>query len=92
MEKRFVYADNAATTQVSPRVLEAMLPFYKEEYGNPSSVYSIGRQAKEALDKARKQVADALGAQPGEIYFTGCGSESDNWALKGQKPHHHHGV
>ena len=83
MEKRFVYADNAATTQVSPRVLEAMLPFYKEEYGNPSSVYSIGRQAKEALDKARKQVADALGAQPGEIYFTGCGSESDNWALKG---------
>ena len=48
-----------------------MLPFYKEEYGNPSSVYSIGRQAKEALDKARKQVADALGAQPGEIYFTG---------------------
>ena len=83
MEKRFVYADNAATTQVSPRVLEAMLPFYKEEYGNPSSVYSIGRQAKEALDKARRQVADALGAQPGEIYFTGCGSESDNWALKG---------
>lgn len=83
MEKRFVYADNSATTPVSPLVLEAMLPYFKEEYGNPSSIYSIGRDAKKAIEKAREQVAKALNADPSEIYFTSCGTESDNWALKG---------
>ena len=80
---RFVYADNAATTAVSKPVLDAMLPYFSEKYGNPSSIYSIGRDAHEALDEARKKVADALGAQPQEIFFTGCGSESDNWAIRG---------
>lgn len=80
---RFVYADNAATTAVSKEVLDAMLPYYSEKYGNPSSIYSIGRDAHEAVDKARKQVADALGAQSEEIFFTSCGSEADNWAIKG---------
>lgn len=83
MEKRFVYADNAATTQVTPRVLEAMTPWLMENYGNPSSIYSIGRTSRAAVEKARKQVAAALSAEPGEIYFTACGTEADNWALKG---------
>ena len=81
--ERFVYADNAATTAVSPEVLEAMLPFYREVYGNPSSLYSIGQKAKSALEDARARVAKCLGAAANEIYFTGCGSESDNWAIKG---------
>ncbi len=81
--KRFVYADNAATTPVSPAVLEAMLPCYKENYGNPSSLYGVGQAAKKTVDAARKAVADALGAFPEEIYFTSGGSESDNWAIKG---------
>jgi len=81
--KRFVYADNAATTPVSEQVLEALLPYYKSGYGNPSSVYSIAREAKTAIDDARKKVAAALNADPTEIYFTSCGSEADNWALKG---------
>ena len=80
---RFVYADNAATTAVSPQVLEAMLPFYKEVYGNPSSLYSLGQEAKAPLEEARETVARCLGAQAREIYFTSCGTESDNWALKG---------
>lgn len=83
MTKRFVYADNAATTQVSDEVLEAMLPWLKEGYGNPSSIYEKGRQAGHAIEDARKKMAEALGALPQEIYFTGCGSEADNWALKG---------
>lgn len=83
MTKRFVYADNAATTQVSDEVLEAMLPWLKEGYGNPSSIYEKGRQAGHAIEDARAKAAAALGALPQEIYFTGCGSESDNWALKG---------
>lgn len=83
MTKRFVYADNAATTQVSDEVLEAMLPWLKEGYGNPSSIYEKGRQAGHAIEDARKKMAAALGALPQEIYFTGCGSEADNWALKG---------
>lgn len=78
-----VYADNAATTAVSPQVLEAMLPFYKEVYGNPSSLYSLGQEAKAPLEEARETVARCLGAQAREIYFTSCGTESDNWALKG---------
>ena len=78
--KRFVYADNAATTQISPQVLEAMMPWLTEGYGNPSSIYELGRSAGFAIEDARKKAAAALGAQPNEIYFTGCGSESDNWA------------
>ncbi len=81
--KRKVYADNAATTAVSEEVLEAMLPFYKEVYGNPSSLYELGQQAKAPLEQARADVAACLGAKPNEIYFTSCGSESDNWAIKG---------
>lgn len=80
---RKVYADNAATTAVAPQVLEAMLPFYKEVYGNPSSLYSLGQEAKKPLEEAREAVARCLGAQPQEIYFTSCGTESDNWAIKG---------
>lgn len=83
MEKRFVYADNAATTPVTPAVLEAMTPWLMENYGNPSSIYSIGRAARTAVEKARRQVAASLNAEPGEIYFTSCGTEADNWALKG---------
>lgn len=80
---RKVYADNAATTAVSPQVLEAMLPFYKEVYGNPSSLYALGQEAKRPLEEARATVARCLGAEPREIYFTSCGTESDNWAIKG---------
>ncbi len=81
--KRIVYADNAATTPVSPKVLDAMLPFFKENFGNPSSLYSIGAAAKKPLEEARDRVAACLGAEPTEIYFTSGGSESDNWAIKG---------
>ncbi len=83
MEKRFVYADNSATTAVSKPVLDAMLPYLTEHYGNPSSVYSKGREAKAALDTAREKVAKALNAKVNEIFFTSCGTESDNWAIKG---------
>ena len=78
-----VYMDNAATTRVTEPVFEAMRPYLCEIYGNPSSVHAFGREALMALDKARSQVAKALGAQPAEIYFTGCGTESDNWAIRG---------
>lgn len=80
---KFVYADNAATTPVTQNVLNAMLPYFTEHYGNASSVYSVGRDAKTALETARKTVASCLGAEPNEIYFTSGGSESDNWAIKG---------
>lgn len=80
---KLVYADNAATTRVSEEVLSAMLPYLRESYGNPSSLYSVGREAREAVEQARAQVAAALGAaRPNEIYFTSCGTESDNWALR----------
>ena len=79
MEKRIIYADNAATTQVSKPVLEAMLPY---QYGNPSSIYALGRHAQRDIELARQQVAEALGCEPGEIFFTGCGTESDNWAIR----------
>ena len=78
-----IYMDNAATTAVSPEVLQAMLPYFCDIYGNPSSIHSTGRDARRAVDAARKQVAAAIGAQPSEIYFTAGGSESDNWAIKG---------
>lgn len=81
--KTIIYADNAATTAVSPAVLEAMLPYYTECYGNPSSLYALGTAAKKPLEEARAKVAKCLGAEPNEIYFTSCGSESDNWAIKG---------
>ncbi len=80
---RFVYADNAATTSVSPEVLSAMLPYFGSEYGNPSSLYSLGRKSAEAIAEARGKIASLLGAKPNEIFFTSCGSESDNWAIKG---------
>ena len=80
--KKFVYADNAATTKISDNVYDAMLPYLKEYYGNPSSIYSIGRDAKKAIELARQKVAKGFGAQPTEIYFTGCGTESDNWAIR----------
>lgn len=81
--KRLIYADNAATTPVSKSVLDAMLPYYTEYYGNPSSIYSVGRDAKRALENARETVAQCLGAEPSEIFFTSGGSEADNWAIKG---------
>lgn len=80
---RFVYADNAATTPVSKKVVDAMLPYMTEHYGNPSSLYSIGQTAHGAIKKAREQVAAALGADANEIFFTSGGSEADNWAIKG---------
>ena len=82
MDKRFIYADNAATTKVSQRALAAALPYFTEQYGNASSIYSLGMNAAKAVLKARNQVANALGAKPGEIYFTSGGSEADNWAIK----------
>lgn len=75
--------DHAATTYAAEEVLQAMLPYFSEKFGNPSSVYAIGQETKAAIDQARRQVADAINAEPGEIYFTAGGSESDNWALKG---------
>ena len=77
------YFDNAATTKIKKEVLDEMFPYLTEEYGNPSSMYSIGRNAKKAIEKARKRVAELINCKPNEIYFTGCGSESDNTALKG---------
>ncbi len=83
MNHQLIYLDNAATTAVRPEVLDAMLPYFSKAYGNPSSIHSIGREAKIAVETARRQVAAAIGAQPQEIYFTAGGSESDNWALRG---------
>ena len=80
---QIVYADNAATTAVSPRVLEKMLPYFTAHYGTASSIYSIGREAREAVDAARRQAAAALGCKAEEIFFTSGGSEADNWAIRG---------
>ena len=77
------YFDNAATTRVKEAVLEEMLPYLKERYGNPSSMYTIGREARKAVEEARIRVAKLINCKPNEIYFTGCGSESDNMAIKG---------
>ena len=81
--KHLIYMDHSATTYVRPEVAEAMAPYHTEHFGNPSSVYSIARESRNAVDAARAQVAQALGAEPDEIYFTSGGSESDNWAIKG---------
>lgn len=80
---RYVYADNAATTAVSKTALDAMMPCLTENYGNPSSLYSIGQNAFQVIDKARGQVAEAIGADKKEIFFTSGGSEADNWAIRG---------
>ncbi len=77
-----IYLDNAATTRTSQSVLEAMLPYFSENYGNASSIYSLGAKSKEAINRSRETIAATLGAKPEEIYFTAGGSESDNWALK----------
>lgn len=83
MEKRFVYADNAATTQVRPEVLAKMIPYFTEHYGNPSSLYSVGRKSAAAISDARKTVAECLNCSENEIIFTSGGSESDNMAIRG---------
>jgi selenocysteine lyase/cysteine desulfurase len=84
----FVYADNAATTRIDPDVLQAMMPALQDLYGNPSTIYSKGREAHEALDRAREQVAKAINCRPNEVYFTSCGTESDNWAIRGIARHY----
>ena len=83
MEKRYIYADHAATTAVSDAVLQEMLPYFQQHFGNPSSIYEKGRENERAIIGARARVAKCLGAQPNEIFFTAGGSESDNWAIKG---------
>ncbi|MDI3508009.1 MAG: cysteine desulfurase [Clostridiales bacterium] len=80
---RKIYMDHAATTYVKPEVLDEMLPYFTDKFGNPSSIYFYGREAKEAIEMAREKVAAAIGAEPSEIYFTSGGTESDNWAIKG---------
>ena len=78
-----IYMDNAATTRVTEPVMEAMQPYFCEIFGNPMSIHAFGRESRIAVEKARQQVADAIGAKPNEIYFTGCGTEADNWAVRG---------
>ena len=80
---KLIYVDNAATTPVSPEVISAMAPAFETVWGNPSSLHSKGREAKALLDDARSRIANVLGCEAGEIYFTSCGTESDNWAIKG---------
>ena len=80
---KLIYADNAATTPVYPEVISAMAPVFETAWGNPSSLHSKGREAKALLDDARSRIAAVLGCEAGEIYFTSCGTESDNWAIKG---------
>jgi len=82
-QMRLIYLDSQSTTQLDERILEAMLPYLKENYGNPQSMHTIGSKAKDALETARQEVADLIGALPKEIFFTSCGSESNNLAIKG---------
>ena len=77
-----IYLDNAATTRVKPEVAEAMKPYFEEMYGNPASMYTFAGKVKKSVDESREAIAEFLGANPNEIYFTGGGSESDNWAIK----------
>lgn len=79
--KRFIYLDNAATTKTRPEVVDAMLPYFTEFYGNPSSVYEFSNESKRAINRSRETIAGAIGAKTNEIYFTAGGTESDNWAL-----------
>ena len=83
MNKNIIYVDHAATTYVKPEVFEEMRPYFTDLFGNPSSIYSLGRESKKAIENARSQIAYCLGVHPTEIYFTGSGTEADNWALKG---------
>lgn len=80
---RRIYMDHSATTPVAPEVLEAMLPYFRERYGNASSLHEFGREARDAVESAREKLAALIGASPEEIYFTSGGTESDNLALKG---------
>ena len=80
--KTRIYLDNAATTKTSQEVVDAMIPYFTENYGNASSIYEIGQRSKEAITTAREEIAKVLGAKTEEIYFTAGGSEADNWALK----------
>ena len=80
--KKWVYADNAATTRLHPQALEAMMPYLTKQYGNPSSLYSFGQESRQAIEQARRRMAGCLDCQPGEIFFTSGGSEADNWAIK----------
>ena len=80
--KKTVYLDNAATTKTAAEVVEAMLPYFTENFGNPSSVYTFSNKSREAVLEARETIANAIGAKKEEIYFTAGGTESDNWALK----------
>ena len=81
--RRLVYLDHAATTPTAPEVVEAMLPFFTERFGNPSSIYGLARESKAGVDRAREQVARAINASPEEVYVTSGGTEADNWAIKG---------
>lgn len=80
--ERFVYADNAATTRVLPEVAEKMIPFMTKDYGNPSSLYAFGQEARQAIEQSRKTIAECLHCEPAEVFFTSGGSEADNWAIK----------
>ena len=80
--KQIIYLDNAATTKTAPEVVKAMLPYFSEHYGNPSSIYSLGTESKKAVSEVRESIAKSLGAANNEIYFTAGGSEADNWAIK----------
>ncbi len=82
MEKKVIYLDNAATTRTAPEVVEAMLPYFSEHYGNPSSIYALAGESREGTDRARAQIAAVLNAEAKDIYFTAGGTEADNWALK----------
>ena len=88
MEQKRIYMDHAATTYVKPEVLDAMTPYFTEHFGNPSSIHSFARETKKAIDHAREQVANAIGATPSEIFFTSGATESDNWALRGMAYQH----
>ena len=78
-----IYLDNASTTAMRSEVLEAMLPYFSEEFGNPSSIYPLGQRASDAVAEAREVLAGCIGAKPREVFFTSGGSEADNWAIKG---------
>lgn len=86
--KEYIYADNAATTRLSNKAFESMLPYLQNEYGNASQLYSFARSPKKALKEARQVIATCIGAQPSEIYFTSCGTESDNWVINGAVQQH----
>ena len=80
---KHIYLDHAATTQLDKRVLEKMLPYMSDYYGNPSSIYDVGRKSKNAIEEARDTISSCFNCKNTEIYFTSCGTESDNWAIKG---------